>query len=66
MEDEIGADTKVMTLFREYPEVMDYLLSLGICECEGIEAMTRTLGAAAAERGLDLEEVLGEIRRRIE
>lgn len=63
---EITPETKIVTLFREYPEVTDYLLDLGICSCEGIEALKRTLRDEAKERDLDLEKLLRELNRRTE
>ncbi|NOZ25507.1 MAG: DUF1858 domain-containing protein [Nitrospirae bacterium] len=63
MEDGINGDTKVATLFREYPETVDYLLSLGLCECKATFMMA--LRDVAKEKGIDLEDLLKEIRDRI-
>ncbi|MEC4684985.1 MAG: hypothetical protein VST71_04530 [Nitrospirota bacterium] len=63
MMDGINADTKVSTLFREYPETVDYLLSLGLCECK--DTFAKALKDVASEKGLDLEEFLKEINSRV-
>ncbi|GEM_PF-1833147 len=63
MGDGIDAETKVATLFREYPETVDYLLSLGLCECK--ETFMMALGDVAREKGIDIEDLLQEIRARV-
>jgi len=61
--DEIDAETKIATLFREYPETIDYLLSLGLCECKATFMMA--LRDVAREKDIDLEELLREIKSRL-
>ena len=63
MSDEINADTKVVTLFREYPETVDYLLSLGLCECN--DTLVLTLKDVAREKSIDLDKLLREVRSRV-
>jgi len=63
MTDGINADTKVSTLFREYPETVDYLLSLGLCECKDTFAMA--LRDVSKVKDIDLEVLLGEIKSRV-
>ncbi len=59
----INADTKVSTLFREYPETVDYLLSLGLCECK--DTFAKALRDVAMEKGIDLEELIRDIKSRV-
>ncbi len=61
--DEINRDTKVATLFREYPETVDYLLSLGLCECK--DTFVLALKDVAKEKGINLDELLREIISRV-
>ncbi len=61
----IDAETTLETLFKEYPEVTDYLLSLGICECDGLY-LRKTVAEVAEDRGMDVGELLRQIKRRIE
>lgn len=62
---EISPDTRLGTLFRDYPELTDYLLDLGICSCEGIQAMKRTVRDEVRERKLDMDKVLEELNKRV-
>ncbi|GMT48298.1 hypothetical protein MNBD_NITROSPIRAE03-473 [hydrothermal vent metagenome] len=61
--DGINADTKVSTLFREYPETIDYLLSLGLCECK--DTIVMALKEVAKEKGMDLDKLLREVKSRV-
>ncbi len=63
MMDGINADTKVSTLFREYPETVDYLLSLGLCECK--DTFAKALKDVAREKEIDLEELIRNIKSRV-
>ncbi len=63
MADGINADTKVATLFREYPETIDYLLSLGLCECN--DTIVLALKDVAKGKSIDLDKLLREVKSRV-
>lgn len=63
MADGINADTTVATLFREYPETIDYLLSLGLCECK--DTVFMALKDVAREKSIDLDKLLREVKSRV-
>ncbi|VAX27066.1 hypothetical protein MNBD_NITROSPIRAE02-900, partial [hydrothermal vent metagenome] len=48
---------------REYPETVDYLLSLGLCECK--DTFAKALRDVSREKDLDLEDLLSEIKSRV-
>lgn len=62
--DKISPTTKICDIYRMYPKAIDYLLELGMCECQGMATLTNTLESEAKKRGLDLEEVLLELNKR--
>lgn len=55
--------TKVHDIFRKYPKAADYLLGLGICECEGLQ---NTLKGEAEKRKLDINHLLAELNKRMQ
>jgi len=61
----ITSETKILQIFREYPEAIDYLLDIGICECHGLEGLRRSIKEEVEERELDIKEVLEELNRRV-
>ncbi|GBE54921.1 hypothetical protein BMS3Bbin15_01085 [archaeon BMS3Bbin15] len=65
MPNSITAETKISQIFREYPEAIDYLLDLGICECHGLEGLRKSIKEEAECRELDIKEVLEELNRRV-
>ena len=66
----IGPKARVYEVMRLYPETTDYFLELGLCGCSfgespGRRGVELTLEELAREKGLKLEELLKELRRRI-
>lgn len=61
----ITSETKILKIFREYPETIDYLLNLGICECHGLEGSERSIKEEVEKRELNIKEVLEELNRRV-
>lgn len=63
----IRADSKISDIMRDYPELTDLLLQYGLCECAfgPKSALAQNLEAAAAEKGLNLAELLAELNARI-
>jgi hypothetical protein len=64
MTSKISGTTKICDIYRRHPRAIDYLLELGICECQGMATLANTIEGEAKERGLDLEKVLSELNKR--
>lgn len=60
----IQGTTKICDIYRRHPRAIDYLLELGICECQGMATLANTVESEANKRGLDLEKVLLELNKR--
>lgn len=65
MKSKIQGTTKVYEIFRRHPRAVDYLLELGICECEGMPTLRGTIEEEAKKRGLDPEKLLTELNKRV-
>jgi hypothetical protein len=64
MMEKIEASTKVQEIMREFPELTDYLLELGLCGCdEG--TLTWNVARVAEEKGINLKVLLNELNRGI-
>ncbi len=64
MTEDINASTKLKEILKNFPELTDYLLDMGICGC-GDESLEWTVARAAAEKGLNLDTMLNELQRKI-
>ncbi len=64
---EISGKTRVAELLREYPELMDYFLSLGLCGCEyGHDSSYQwPLIKVSKEKKIPLEELISQIKERL-
>ena len=62
--DKISPTTKICDIYRMHPKAIDYLLELGICECQGMATLINTVESEAKKRGLDLEKVILELNKR--
>jgi hypothetical protein len=60
----IFGTTKICDIYRRHPRAIDYLIELGICECQGMATLANTVEREVKKRGLDLEEVLLELNKR--
>ncbi len=56
--------TRICDIYRMHPRAIDYLLELGICECQGMATLANTVESEAGKRGLDLEKVLLKLNER--
>jgi hypothetical protein len=64
MSDKITGTTKICDIYRWHSRAIDYLIELGICECQGMGTLANTVEREVKERGLDLEKVLKELNKR--
>lgn len=64
MSEDIDTSTKLKEILRDFPELTDYLLEIGLCGC-GDESLNWSVERAAEEKGMDLNVFLVELRRRI-
>lgn len=62
---EIEASTKVGALLREYPELTDWFMDMGLCGCGQDSGMMWTLERLAREKNMDLAALLDDINERI-
>lgn len=64
---EILASSKINEILREYPELTDYLMELGLCRADAgpDSILSWDLSRAAEDKGLDLQTLLTELNRRI-
>ncbi len=60
----IEASTKIVEILRGYPRAAEYLLELGICECEIFNNANATIVEEVNKKKLDLARVLSELNRR--
>ena len=63
----ISASTKVNEILKEYPELTDHLMELGLCRADAgpDSILSWSLSQAAEEKGLDLETLLIDLNGRI-
>jgi len=62
---EIDASTTVGTILRDYPELTDWFMELGLCGCGHDSSMMWTLERLAKEKNMDLATLLDDINNRI-
>lgn len=60
---EITPETRVYEIFKKYPEIVDYLLEIGICECAGLQGLKKTLREQAEELGMNVEEIVEKLNQ---
>ncbi len=65
--EKIGASSKAHEIMKEFPELTDYLVELGICGCnDGHESdLLWSVEKIAKEKHKDLEQLLQELNKRI-
>ena len=63
----IYASTTASEVMTEYPELVDYLVDLGICGCnDGFESdLTWPLERIATEKDMNLPELLNNLNKQI-
>jgi len=61
----IEASTKVGTILRDYPELTDWFMDLGLCGCGNDSSMMWTLERLAREKDMDLARLLVDINEKI-
>jgi iron-sulfur cluster repair protein YtfE (RIC family) len=62
---EIDASTKVGAILRDYPELTDWFMELGLCGCGHDSNMMWTLERLAKEKNMDVAALLDDINERI-
>lgn len=62
---EINPNIRVSEILREYPELTDFMMDLGLCGCGLDSNLNWSLARVAKEKGLNLSELLDEINVRI-
>lgn len=64
---EIKASTKAHEIMRDYPELTDVLVDLGICGCNDghTSDLQWPLSKIAKEKGVDLQLLLEELNKKI-
>ncbi len=63
--EEIRAETKIHEIMKNYPELTDYLMELGLCGCGIDSSLFWTVQRMAKEKNLDLEEILRELNKKV-
>ncbi|KPJ90151.1 MAG: hypothetical protein AMJ53_14725 [Gammaproteobacteria bacterium SG8_11] len=63
----ITASTKINEILKEYPELTDYLMELGLCRADAgpDSILSWELSRAAADKGLDITSLLTELNSKI-
>ncbi|WP_455209655.1 hypothetical protein [Kaarinaea lacus] len=63
----ISASTKVNEILKEYPELTDHLMELGLCRADAgpDSILDWPLSLAAKDKGLDLQALLIDLNSRI-
>ena len=63
----ISASTKVNEILKEYPELTDYLMELGLCRADAgpDSILSWPLSRAAEDKGLNLDKLLTDLNSRI-
>jgi len=62
---EIDASTKVGAILRDYPELTDWFMDMGLCGCGNDSSMMWTLERLAREKSMDITALLDDINKRI-
>jgi len=62
----IDASTTVGSLLRDYPELTDWFMELGLCGCGNDSSMMWTLQRVASEKNMDLILLLKNINKKID
>lgn len=64
----INAATTASEIMTEFPELVDYLVELGICGCnDGFESdLSWSLDKIAEEKNVDLQELIQDLNNRVE
>ncbi|MFV1997622.1 MAG: DUF1858 domain-containing protein [Acidiferrobacterales bacterium] len=62
---EIDASTTVGSILRDYPELTDWFMELGLCGCGHDSTMMWTLERLAQEKSMELAALLDDINKRI-
>jgi len=62
---EIDASTTVGTMLRDYPELTDWFMDMGLCGCGHDSSMLWTLERLAREKSMDLAALLDDINNKI-
>jgi len=62
---EIDASTTVGTILRDYPELTDWFMELGLCGCGHDSSMMWTMERLANEKNMDLAALLDDINNKI-
>jgi len=62
---DIDTSTKVGSLLRDYPELTDWFMDMGLCGCGHDSSMMWTLERLAKEKSLDVTALLDDINKRI-
>ena len=62
---EIDASTTVGAILRDYPELTDWLMELGLCGCGQDSTMMWTLARLAKEKNMNLTALLDDINKKI-
>jgi len=61
----IYASTKASEIMTEYPELVDYLVEIGVCGCnDGFESdLSWSVEKIAEEKNIDLKELLQNLNK---
>ncbi|RMG00283.1 MAG: DUF1858 domain-containing protein [Nitrospirae bacterium] len=62
---EITPDKRVSEILREYPELTDFMMDIGLCGCGLDSNLNWSLARVAREKGLNLSELIDEIKSRV-
>lgn len=64
MDESIKTNTILKDILMNFPELIDYLLEMGICGC-GDDSLNMTAAEMADAKGIDLKRFLEEVNRKI-
>lgn len=62
---EIDASARVGDLIRDYPELTDWFMDMGLCGCGHDSNLLWTLEKLAKEKSVDLDVLVNEANERI-
>ncbi|MFV1993321.1 MAG: hypothetical protein ACC635_05395 [Acidiferrobacterales bacterium] len=62
---EIDAATTVGAILRDYPELTDWFMGLGLCGCGHDSNMMWTMARLAKEKSMDLTTLLDDLNKKI-
>ncbi|NOY17614.1 MAG: DUF1858 domain-containing protein [Gammaproteobacteria bacterium] len=63
---EIDASKTVGEILRDYPELTDWFMELGLCGCGHDSSMMWSIETLAKEKNRDLATLLDEINKKID